>query len=165
MSPNVQAVIARILAREGGVADVGDGMGATRWGQTEDLLAEYGLTAPNTPQEAAGNYAKWISFERLDEVCDFDLELGDDVADACVNDGAGQGIEFLQRALGVTADGRIGPLTIAAMQKANPRALRAAVLAEDIEFHGRLIARNPSEAKYAAGWAARQAEKVRRLAA
>ncbi len=165
MSPNVQAVIERILVREGGVADVGDGAGVTRWGQTSSWLASYGLPVPTTRAEAAANYARWMSIVHLDVVCDFDLELGDDVCDAAVNEGVLPAVESLQRPLGVGVDGAIGPNTIAAMMKADPHVLRGAVLAEDIQYHGRLIAKAPSQfARYAAGWANRQAEKVRRLA-
>ena len=162
---NVQAVIERILVREGGVADVGDGAGVTRWGQTNAWLATYGLPVPTSRAEAADNYARWMAMVHLDAVCDFDLELGDDVCDAAVNEGVLPAVQSLQRPLGVTADGVFGPGTIAAMQKADPHVLRCAVLAEDIQYHGRLIATAPTRfAKFAGGWANRQAEKVRRLA-
>ncbi len=42
------------------------------------------------------------------------------VFDAAVNQGRSPAITLLQRAAGVTADGRLGPLTLAAVQAADP---------------------------------------------
>lgn len=42
------------------------------------------------------------------------------VLDAAVNCGVGQAIRWLQRSVGVTADGALGPITMAAIRTANP---------------------------------------------
>jgi lysozyme family protein len=51
-----------------------------------------------------------------------DLPAGIDLVtfDAAVNSGVGRGPTWTQRALGVTADGSVGPLTIEAARKADP---------------------------------------------
>lgn len=166
MTPNVGTVIARIQAREGGVANVGDGQGVTYYGQTLDWLRSHRLPIPDSESAAASNWAAWMTAEHLDAVCAFDLELGDAVCDACVNDGEATGIAFLQEALGVTADGEIGPETLAALGRAaSPRGLLVQVLAADARYHGALITKDPAhEAAYAEGWANRLAGKIVRLA-
>jgi lysozyme family protein len=67
--------------------------------------------------------------------------------DSAVNNGIGQAARFLQLALGVTADGIIGPATLAALKKAvgvgtpaTVDALCAEVLARRIVFHASLSA-------------------------
>lgn len=43
--------------------------------------------------------------------------------DAAVNSGPARGVKFLQTALGVSADGAFGPLTLTAVKAADPRAV------------------------------------------
>ena len=43
--------------------------------------------------------------------------------DAAVNSGVSRGAKWLQTALGVAADGKIGPATLAAARKAHPEAV------------------------------------------
>lgn len=165
MSPNVQIVVNRLLKREGGVKDVGDGAGVTRYGQTKVWLEDFGLTAPGSPEQAAANYAAWMAQTKLDAVVDRDVELGDDVVDLAVNTGTQTAIKILQKALGVLVDGVIGKDTLAMIAFVDPFHLRVEVLARDIEYHGALIEKRPiSYAQFAAGWAVRQANKVRSLA-
>lgn len=167
MSPNVQTVVARLQVREGGIVTQNDGpngVAQTTWfGQTLEWLQAYKLPIPDSPSAAASNWASFMTQENLDVVCDFDLELGDVVTDACVNDGAPVGIEFLQKALGVTADGamEIGGETLTALAKSDARAIRANVLAENVEYH---MALTPKDDAFMAGWGTRLGAQIRRLA-
>ena len=56
------------------------------------------------------------------------------VFDAAVNSGPAQSVRWLQRALGVTDDGVIGPQTLSAANQANPDALRARLVAQRLRF-------------------------------
>ncbi len=165
MTPNVQIVVNRVFQREGGVKDVGDGAGVTRWGQTDQWLKTFGLPTPQTIEQAAANYAEWMAQTKLDVIVDKDVELGDDVVDLAVNTGTQTAIRILQTALGVVSDGTIGKDTLAMVAFVNARHLRVEVLARDIEYHGRLITLHPDlYDQFASGWANRAAGKVRSLA-
>src|SRR5690606_22830800 len=60
------------------------------------------------------------------------------VVDAAVNHGTGNAIRWLQRAVGVADDGIIGPVTLAAVTKADPTDLVLLVNASRLEFYASL---------------------------
>ena len=62
------------------------------------------------------------------------------------------GIKIPQRVLGVTADGIVGPKTIAALNAANPRQLFDTLHNERIKFVDGIVRRNPSQVKFIKGW-------------
>jgi len=76
------------------------------------------------------------------------------VFDLAVNSGTGRAAKTLQQALGVTADGQIGPATIAACKAADPSEVAAAVCAARLEFLQNLS----TFATFGKGWARRVAE-------
>lgn len=71
--------------------------------------------------------------------------------DGAVNNGAGQAALWLQRALGVNDDGRIGPVTQAAEDASDDRAIAFDMLAQREIFY-RQIARKPKQGKFLKGW-------------
>lgn len=161
-------IIRRILDREGGVADVGDGKGVTRWGQTPGWLSDFDLPTPTNATEAAENYAAWLRVTGLERLLQPRADaLADTVIDLAVHSGHVTAIKSLQKAVGVKADGVIGPVTLAAVSIHSDRQhAAAAVIAWRMEQQGRLIAGAPDRyARYALGWARRNAEHVRRLLA
>ena len=165
MTPNVRSVIDRVLVREGGIADVGDGKGLTRFGQTPGWLADWGLTAPETADAARENYAAWMVKTGLDGVCDADVTLGAAVTDWAVNSGHQTAIKALQRSFGIAADGVIGPTTrhwLTMMTPAAARRITLFVHCARLEFVGRIITDEPEKhARYAAGWCNRLAKNLR----
>lgn len=74
--------------------------------------------------------------------------------DTAVNQGPGAAAKFLQLAAGVEADGKIGPKTLAAVQRARPGDLLVEYAARRADHYGRL----PHFPTYGLGW-------MRRLAA
>lgn len=165
MTTNRAIVITRILDREGGIKDVGDGMGVTRYGQTDAWLATYKLTRPKNRNDAADNFEKWLDVTGLGDVCDLDVDLGDDVCDFEINAGPEHGVRAMQAALRVTVDGQIGPKTRAAIATADPIVIQAEVFAADVSRRGALVEAHPEKfAQYAGGWANRDAGKIRLLA-
>jgi lysozyme family protein len=164
MTPNVRSVIDRVLLHEGGVADVGDGKGITRYGQTPDWLAQWSLPVPENAEQARENYATWMDRLGLNVVCDVSLTLGASVVDYAVHSGHGPAVKALQRAFGITADGIIGDETRRFLLASAPSAMRRLTLgvhAARIEHLGRLITDKPSNAVYAAGWMVRMAKNLR----
>lgn len=72
------------------------------------------------------------------------------VVDIAVNNGRGRAIKWLQQAVGVDADGRIGPKTLAAVQRGNKHLLANSLIERRANFY-RDIARG-KQAKYLRGW-------------
>jgi len=72
-----------------------------------------------------------------------------------VNAGTGQAAKFIQRAVGVTADGSIGPGTMGAVAKADPVALLASFTKQKKDFYNGIVERKPDQAKFLKGWMAR----------
>lgn len=91
---------------------------------------KYGISKRAYPKEDIKNLtvakAKEIyKKDYWDKVKGDDLPAGVDtmVFDAAVNSGIGRSIKWLQAALGVTVDGVIGPKTLIAATKADPKEL------------------------------------------
>lgn len=156
-------VIDRVLLHEGGVADVGDGKGITKWGQTPDWLRTFGLTPPETEDAARLNYANWMQQTGLDFVADTDTTLGAALVDWAVHSGHMIPIRALQRSLNVPQDGVIGPQTRHALLALGKwRRLVLLLHTERIIFIGRIITDAPEKhARYAAGWMSRMAANLR----
>lgn len=164
MSRRLDDVIARVLEREGGVADVGDGKGVTYYGQTRGWLAEFDLPVPANQMEAYENYQSWMRKTRLDALFDFG-SIADVVVDFAVHSGHRTAIKSLQRAVGVEADGVIGPVTLNQLRLSESDDCLGVVvyhvLADRIALLGQLITDKPANAKFAKGWMQRVAEQVR----
>jgi lysozyme family protein len=162
----VDVLIARVLDREGGIKDLGDGKGVTRFGQTPGWLAQFGFTAPTTPVEAAANYAAWLNATHLIRIVGPVVDdLADIVIDIAVMSSAPKGIMALQATLHIPVDGVFGAQTLAALATTDRKQLARDVIAWDMVFQGRLIVHDPIKlARWAAGWAKRLADHVRQLA-
>lgn len=133
---NFDACLAHVFASEGGYVDhPKDPGGATNHGITLDTLSGWrgrkvtkAEVKALTKAEAAQIYRKLY----WDKVRGDDLPAGLDLIafDACVNSGAYRGARWLQQGLGVTADGSIGPKTLASAhgamrQQVIPRCIQA----------------------------------------
>jgi lysozyme family protein len=154
-------IISRVLQREGGIADVHDGKGVTRYGQTDGWLAHYGLQPPETPEQAAANYRVFLRKARLDTLCTVDDTLPDIVIDYAVHSGTSVAIDALQRSLGVPMDAVIGPVTLTKLDQMRRPAVGLLVIAERAELLGLLVSRNTANAEWAKGWNHRLAEQIR----
>lgn len=117
---NFAACMAEIYAHEGGyVDDPKDPGGATNMGITISTLAAWrgrkvskqdvrDLTRAEADQIYRSRYWNPVHGD--------DLRHGIDLVtfDPAVNSGVSRGVQWLQRALGVTADGKMGPVTLRA---------------------------------------------------
>jgi lysozyme family protein len=121
MKHNWEEALAHVLKHEGGYVDHKlDPGGMTNLGVTKRVWEEWtGKRVSEadmralTPELVAPMYKK----KYWDVIRGDDLPTGVDlcVFDAAVNAGAGRASKFLQQAVGVTADGQIGPKTISAV--------------------------------------------------
>lgn len=133
---NFDQAFTKLLGHEGGYVDhPSDPGGATRWGVTERVARANGYTGHmrDFPELAARHiyrrdYWQAVRADELPEAVRYA------VFDAAVNSGTVQSIKWLQRALGVADDGKLGPVTLAAALKADPLALKGKLLAQRLTF-------------------------------
>lgn len=160
---SVSSVAGWILREEGGVADVGDGAGLTKWGQTAGWLAKWSLPSPTTKEEAEANYLKWLDLSRIGLLFPVEPLLCLVVADYAINSGEEVAVKALQEACGAAQDGIIGPLTLKAASLA-PLATAHVVVSYRVEHFGTLLAHSPtSYSRFARGWMARMGRQIRLL--
>jgi lysozyme family protein len=148
-----RAIIADILSAEGGIADVGDGMGVTRYGQTDDWLANWSLPVPTSKAQAGDNYRAWMARTRLDELSGINIPLAHLVMDSAVNEGLSRAVRSLQGALGVAQDGVIGSITLNTLTHADPIRIGALVAESRLKHYVDLAVADPARnLGYLQGW-------------
>ncbi|MGL4467950.1 MAG: glycoside hydrolase family 108 protein [Plesiomonas shigelloides] len=77
--------------------------------------------------------------------------------DAAINHGVGRANQMLQRALGVTADGKIGPITLDAANKADLNDLLLRFIAERLQYFTEV----KTWKTYCTGWTRRMVQNLR----
>ena len=85
------------------------------------------------------------------------------VFDFAVNAGTGRSVKTLQSAIGVLADGVIGPRTMAAINGADAKDLVAKFSDARTDFYQGIVARKPDQARFIRGWLNR-VEEARAMA-
>lgn len=113
---NFDDAFTRLLSSEGGYSNnPADPGGATNWGVTQAVARANGYAGDmrDFTQDAAKVIYRrlyWgaVQADALPEAVRFDA------FDGAVNSGVGQSVRWLQRAVGVDADGVMGPKTLAA---------------------------------------------------
>jgi lysozyme family protein len=133
---NFDAAFDVLLKHEGDFsAHKSDPGGKTRYGITEAVARRVGYRGDmrELPLDLAKriyreDYWNAVRAEQLPPAVRYA------VFDAAVNSGPAQSVRWLQRALGVTDDGVIGPQTLSAANQANPDALRARLVAQRLRF-------------------------------
>lgn len=149
----------RLIGHEGGYVDhPQDPGGETNWGITKAVAREHGFQGSMrdmTREQAKAIYkvAYWDR-ARADE---YDFAIGFQLFDAAVNHGIGTAIRFLQRAVGVADDGRVGPVTLRAIAAMPVADVLARFNAERLEFYTKL----PTWPTFGKGWVRRVAENLR----
>jgi lysozyme family protein len=117
-----EKAVAKLLHLEGGFSARDNGAGAVNFGITQRFLQSINVQATVeyvrqlTRLDAAALYREhfWQPL-RLDEFqCQ---EIADTLFNAAVNMGPDRAVRCLQEAAGVAADGKIGPVTITAVNK------------------------------------------------
>ena len=150
---NFDSAFGQLMLHEGGYSnDAHDNGGATRYGITEGVAREVGYRGDM--RELPLDLAKRIYRDRYwDAMCCDDLpaSIRHAVFDAAVNSGVAQSARWLQRAVGVEADGVIGPKTLAAVKDTPPDALRCHILSNRL----RMMTGLPSWEFFGRGWAKR----------
>ena len=153
---NFDECFAALLAHEGDYANLeNDPGGKTRYGVTETVARGAGYTGDmrDLPIGLAKTIYRWLYWDavRGEELPDGIRYF---VFDAAAASGVRQSILWLQRALGVAADGILGPVTLAAAHAANPDKLKARLLSQRLRFMAGL-SNWPS---FSRGWSRRVAD-------
>ena len=135
---------------EGGyVNDPQDPGGETNHGISKKAYPNVDIT--NLTKEAAKEIYRrdyWIKGK-----CDrMDWPLNIVQMDCAVNAGIPQASKFLQRALGVDDDGRIGPVTLSAIRDYDADVLAVLAIAEREHFYRILAQKKPQLSKFLNGW-------------
>ena len=151
----------RLLGHEGGYANhPSDPGGETMWGVTARVARANGFRGDmrDLPRDKAKQiyhdlYWAPVRADELPEGIRFD------VFDAAVNSGPSQAAEWLQRVVGATPDGVIGPQTLRAVAAAGPQ-IAAQFNGVRLQFMTDL----PTWGAFGRGWARRIASNLRRLA-
>jgi len=125
---------------------------------------KYGISAMSYPhldienitlEQARGIYhTDW--WEKL-ELNRFPKAVAFQIFDSAVNHGVRSAVKMVQKAVGVTADGVIGPETISAVRKIDPDDFVLRFIAERISFFVKV----PAFSSFGRGWMARCAENLR----
>ena len=129
--------LAFVLDQEGGyVHHPADPGGETAYGITKLVAADHGYRGPlrSIPMDWVRRIYQQGYWDRCccEAMPEHPIRLV--VFDAAIHSGVGQSIKWLQRELGVAVDGLIGPVTLAALQRANLDALAHKLINRRLEF-------------------------------
>lgn len=149
----------RLIGHEGGyVNHPSDPGGETNWGITKTTALANGYTGPMrslTRDQAKEIYrvAFWqrVSGDKLPAALAFQL------FDASVNHGIGNGVRMLQRAAGVADDGKLGPVSLAAINAKPVTDMLVLFNAERLGFYTKLS----TFSEFGRGWVNRVAGNLR----
>lgn len=72
--------------------------------------------------------------------------------DGCINHGPARANKFLQRALGVTEDGVIGPITLKQLEGVKIEEVIQAIARYRRDFYRSIVKNNASQSKFLNGW-------------
>lgn len=72
--------------------------------------------------------------------------------DGCVNHGIGRANKFLQRAVGVTDDGVVGPGTLAAVNEGDLSQIIQSISEQRANFYQAIVKRDPGQGIFLKGW-------------
>lgn len=147
--------INRILSHEGGyVNDPRDPGGETQWGISKRTYPTVNIKAL-TRDQAIALYKR--DFWDASKAAQLPPSVGFQLLDAAVNSGIAQATRWLQRAARVADDGRLGPVSLAAIKASDPNDLVLRFLAERLEFMTGL----KTWQTFGKGWARRIAQNLR----
>ena len=157
---NFEQCLALVLKHEGGyVNNPKDPGGMTNLGVTKKVWEEWvghpvdeAAMRALSVQDVAPLYKK----NYWDKIKGDQLPMGVDYAcfDLAVNSGVGRAAKILQQAVGVSADGAIGPATLDAVEKADARSLATEICDLRLKFLQSL----PTFGTFGKGWSRRVSE-------
>lgn len=147
--------IERILKHEGGyVNHPTDPGGETKYGISKRTYPTVDIR--NLSRESAKQiYYRdfWLPLQAWELPNEFAFQA----LDAAVNHGHDNALRWIQRAVGVADDGRVGPTTLSGIRNTSPEDLVLGFNAERLEFYTKLSTFNT----FGRGWVRRIADNLR----
>ncbi len=153
---NFDESFTRLLGAEGGYSNhPNDPGGETMWGVTVAVARDAGYAGPmkDLPVDTAKAIYRKQYWDPV-RADDLPSAIRYHVFDAAVNSGVSQAAKWLQGAIGVPADGHVGPVTFAAARAAPPDAVIRRMNGLRLKFMTDL----KNWPSFSRGWARRIAE-------
>jgi lysozyme family protein len=155
----VDAILKRLIAREGGYVDNPyDAGGCTNYGITR--VGWHGVMGtPITCDQlktlpmmgAMSFYRKWGQQYGIWNFLEIDVVLTEILMDTSVLFGAGRVIKWVQLEGGIEDDGIVGPDTLTVAHQ-NPRNIAKSILRRRLHSHAYRVSRDTSQARFLVGW-------------
>jgi lysozyme family protein len=158
LTPDVIAGLINTQAQKDAVGYVNDPLdhgGETKFGIAKNDNPDLNIANLTWSQAEAVYYDRyWIT-----GLCDnLNARVGVLHFDSCVNHGVSRAKKFLQRAVGVTEDGIIGKITLAALSAIDPIDLCNKICDIRAKYYQDIVANNPSQSHFLNGWLRRITE-------
>ena len=156
----IEQIISEVILREGAVFtnDPADAGGPTKYGITQTTLSRW-LGHEATIDEVKGLTSEdarrvyrflYVEEPRFDDIADAALQAL--VVDCAVLHGQTLAAGWLQAAAGVKQDGKIGPVSIAAVNASRPLQLFLRICAKRWRYMGMITQERPTNLKWLEGW-------------
>ncbi len=168
MASVLEEALSFTLGNEGGYSNhPADPGGATRFGITQQVLSRWNGAHPEAGFPAD---VKDLQQSQAEQIYRIDYWRWDGIQvpavaiklfDIGVNCGVNTSVKLLQKALNallpapLAVDGQLGPATLAAANGVAPDALMQAICQAQKDYYQAIVARNPSQSVFLAGWEAR----------
>lgn len=158
---NFERAFELLIGHEGGYSNnPNDPGGETMFGITARVARRNGYMGDMKmlPLSLAKDIAKreYWDIVRADEMPD---SIKFDLFDTCYHSGVFQAVKILQKAVGVDADGRLGPVTMKAVHEMDPERLAGRFNGWRLDFLNDLS----TWPSFGRGWTQRVAENLKRL--
>jgi lysozyme family protein len=145
-------MIDRIIAREGGAKitrDPNDPGGLTKFGISQKAYPNLDI-ANLTYEQAKDIYIR--DYYTKNNIQLLPERFQEPVLDFTVHSGPMNGVGLFQKIVGAKPDGKIGPVTLAAVNRNNPDDIIVAYRRERVTFLARQVVASPAKLKYLIGW-------------
>jgi len=139
----------------GYVNDPYDSGGETKFGVAKNANQDLNITKLTWAQAKSVYFVRYWLAGKCDQL---PARLAVLHFDGCVNHGVARANKFLQTALGVPADGVVGPVTIAKAKAANEMNILNSVCSQREAFYRSIVKNNATQARYLTGWLRRITE-------
>lgn len=151
---SIKDIIDAVIKAEGGsksTDDPHDAGGRTQYGIAERSNPEAWLDNHVSEEEARAIYTnKYVIGPGFDKINDPHLKHL--LVDWGVLSGPGIAIKCLQQSLNLKDDGILGAITLAAANNADSRRLTNQLVVARAKMVGRIVQKNPSQARFISGW-------------
>ena len=164
-TPSIDEMLAQVVAREGPFVHLAaDRGGSTNWGITASTLAAWRRKPVSDDDVKALTQAEALTIYRTlyfdrPGFAKLPRALQPLMLDFGVNSGPPLAVRALQECLGLTPDGALGPLTLAAVEHAcfhdDASHLLTALSKWRVMMLTRLVRRDPMQLTFLAGWMSR----------